>query len=457
MKINWQGGPMRSSRPGVKSARRGWLCAGVAAVGLTAVAGPAPVWAQSEVSLSGAVDASVGRDMGKTDRSVRTGTQGRGTHLTLAGAEALGNGLKAGFVIRQEIFLTGDPTDSIRLRDRYVYLESDRIGRLSLGTRVRPGFTMAAAADPFMTDGVAANSEITSMAGVTSPYADSRASRSVTFETQYAGAFLALQVADKAQADDAAVQVIPVSAALGWRNDDAVIGVGYDRPGFRIGNATSEAVSLSGRYNLGAVTLHAGVGRAKGGATSPIDINAGPGLTFAKGDVISGQLTRLGLPNGYTVRSALLGVTWRLGAFELLASYGILDSQDLANARDRIPLAAQASALGAQAQALGAQAAALGAQAVAAGQAGNLAQAQSLGTQAQTLGAQATALATQARQQAAAMLAYQASNTQVAQRLALGVRYNLSARTSIYANAARDPRQPSGPQTAYELGVRHRF
>lgn len=430
----------------------------ILAVGLMAAGVMAPVMAQSAVTLSGAVDASIGRDLGSNDPAVRTGSKGRGTYITFAGDEVLGSGLKAGFKVTHDVALTGDPASSLHARDRYVYLESDRIGRLSVGTRLRPGFVIAAVADPFMTDGVAANSEITSLAGITTPYAEPRASRSVTFETQLGGAFLGLQAADKAQTGgDPTVQVMPISAALGYRGESGLIGIGYDRPGFRSDGVSSEAWTISGRYKLGDVTVHGGVGRAKGGVTAPVDISAGPGLTFAQGDVISSQLTRLGLPQGYTVKSAMVGLNWRVGAFELLASYGLLDSQDLANARDRIPLAARAVAVGTQAAVLGAQAEALGAQAQAAGAAGNLAQAQALGAQAQTLGAQAQTLGAQARQQAAEMRAYQASNTLVAQRMGLGVRYHLSSRTSLYVTGARDTRYPSGPQTAYELGVRHLF
>ncbi|MDO9599523.1 MAG: porin [Azoarcus sp.] len=123
-----------------------------------AVAGlvSAPVFAQSNVTIYGIVDAGYswrGDNVasGVGNRSAVDSGQSAGSRLGFKGVEDLGNGLKAGFVLEQGIAVdTGTSTQGGRTfgRQSFVYLNGG-FGTVALGRQYAPHHILGAATDPF--------------------------------------------------------------------------------------------------------------------------------------------------------------------------------------------------------------------------------------------------------------------------------------------------------------------
>lgn len=124
-----------------------------------AVAGlvSAPAFAQSNVTIYGLVDMGVSYRSDNADStvgsrtSIDSGVQS-GSRIGFRGVEDLGNGLKAGFVLEQGLFVDNGQsrTDGTFSRQSYVYLGGG-FGTVALGRQYSPQFNILTNLDPFGT------------------------------------------------------------------------------------------------------------------------------------------------------------------------------------------------------------------------------------------------------------------------------------------------------------------
>lgn len=138
----------------------------LAVAGLVSV----PAFAQSNVTIYGVADMGVAYRSDNISNAVESqfalnSGQLNGSRLGFKGTEALGNGLTAGFVLEQGLFIdNGAPHDTARSFSRQSYMTlGGNFGTVAMGRQYTPQHLLFASYDPFGQGTVGQNSNIWSM------------------------------------------------------------------------------------------------------------------------------------------------------------------------------------------------------------------------------------------------------------------------------------------------------
>ncbi|HVL46091.1 MAG TPA: porin [Acidovorax sp.] len=244
----------------------------IAGAALLAVAGSAQ--AQSNVTLFGRADASVGKLIGNSQTGMY---QGKGSLLGLKGEEDLGGGNYAFFQLYSDIFLQNGTTlngDGQSGRagfwgSRSIVGWRNKELLIDFGRKLTPAWTVGLQADPWGTYSyVAVNTTGLFGAGL---FSSARNQNAASVNWNSDGFFAGLQVAE---ADPKKVvtrgggpnpvpnmpSIVadgtrPLSIGAGYNKGPVYVGLGYERTGYG-----TTALMFSGTYDFSAVKLWVGLG-----------------------------------------------------------------------------------------------------------------------------------------------------------------------------------------------------
>lgn len=198
--------------------------------------------AQSSVTLSGRVNAGVGKFVGDTDNRVLSPTNARGewSGLIFSGVEDLGNGISAGFKLNPRFNIVDGNSGSsqaIGFGEKLVFLQG-AFGKVSLGTVSKPAFDAVSWSDVngwYNGDNWAALQGGSDAAWESSA---SRMDRAVRYEYNANGLYAGAALSDKNKAGDTTVGAteMPVSVGASFNAMGFKVGVGHDRGRVKLAN-----------------------------------------------------------------------------------------------------------------------------------------------------------------------------------------------------------------------------
>jgi len=255
--------------------------------------------AQSQVTLYGRVDLSVGKGAGVEAKSMANGS---GSRFGVRGVEDLGGGLQALFNIEHRYNAdTGAQSNALRFwQGRSIVGLQGGFGQVVFGREYTTAFLQSQlVADPWGWDTVVTGTlgGSTGNAAVTGGgIATVRNDSSATYKISAGGFTFGAQIAEATDAINNTANK-PVNFALSYAAGPITAGLGFERTGAEVTD-NAQWMTLNGAYNFGA---------------------------FKIGGLIGRGTTALGVDRS----SWLVTGTAPVGAGEFRISYGVLDDDDL--------------------------------------------------------------------------------------------------------------------------------
>lgn len=288
--------------------------------------------AQSNVTLYGIIDVNymwqelptvvgtgaTARVQQESVDGINSGHQS-GSRIGFRGSEALGNGLSAIFTLEQGFAVDTGQGSSTRAFHRQAWaglsggFGSVVAGRLATFSSGTGSFDMIGRVDPFLTGfGLAsAGNTFYSMNAL-------RADNTVAYVSPTLAGFkggigYSFNVNGTESANSDANNAAIISG-LNWTAGPFFAAVTYDSVDVAGSSADQKHLQIGGTFDIASFRLHAGWAKQD-------DVQAVAGVTGGSGSFLN-------IPGAasFDSNSWLLGVTWKIGAFELLASYQALDA-----------------------------------------------------------------------------------------------------------------------------------
>jgi len=218
-------------------------------IALAALAATGAAFAQSSVTLSGAVDVSYGKLIGQDKATM---SEVHGSRIRFVGSEDLGGGLKANFGL-EERFRVDDGTETgVRFNGYSTVGLSGGFGSVNFGRQYTAAFTNANnQADPWGGDTAGALRAI----GMQTTYV--RTANSI----RYDGAFGAVKVAASVGLKEGAATKNDTSFAVSYAAGPLAVGLGQDN-----GADDGDTLNIFATYDLGVAKLAFGLGNKETGA-----------------------------------------------------------------------------------------------------------------------------------------------------------------------------------------------
>lgn len=205
--------------------------------------------AQSSVTISGFIDAGVGKTIGSADKTM---LDSGGSRINFRGSEDLGGGLRANFGIEHRLTPgTGASTSATAFWNGFSTVGlSGSFGRIDLGRQYTPAFIhVQNKVDPFLGDTVANLRDTGLRSGGNTAV---RVANSIRYDYTGNGLTVSASVGDQGAAGKN-----PVSLALTYGNGPLWVGYGYEATGAEAA-ATAKANALGLTYNFGPAKLAVG-------------------------------------------------------------------------------------------------------------------------------------------------------------------------------------------------------
>ena len=263
----------------------------LAVAGLVSV----PAFAQSNVTIYGVADMGVAYRSDNIDNTVESQAalnsgQHGGSRLGFRGTEALGNGLTAGFVLEQGLFIdNGAPHDTARSfsRQSYVTLGGD-FGTVALGRQYTPQHLLMSTFDPFGQGTVGQNVNVWGELGG-SAYTTRLDNLAAYISPTFSGLNVIVGYSTNAGAQESAgndtdTQVWAINP--NYKNGPIAVGLNYHVVTVKSTGVKTKVFDLAGSYDLGVAKLAAAYGQNKAedeadktkkfmlGVTVPVSANA---------------------------------------------------------------------------------------------------------------------------------------------------------------------------------------
>ncbi len=255
------------------------------AIMLTLLTGVAGVASAQQVTVYGRIDLSIAQRAGQAKNlELRNGS---GSRFGVRGIEDLGGGLKAVFGLEHRLDADTGSAGEPFWGGKSVVGLSGGFGTVTLGRDDNPAVKMVQeAADPWAGDTVAGNGNI-----FDGNIGSSRYSNAITYRGRFGSVEVGAQATEGDGMDDRTVNL-----ALAYRAGPLYAAIGVDNPG----DADDRWTSVMARYDLGSITLS--------------------GLYGTGSD-----------RNDRDVDAWLIGMSAKLGAGTLRASYGMRQNQGVAD------------------------------------------------------------------------------------------------------------------------------
>lgn len=239
----------------------------LAVAGLVSV----PAFAQSNVTIYGVADMGVAyrsdniNDAVESQFALNSG-QLNGSRLGFKGTEALGNGLTAGFVLEQGLFIdNGAPHDTTRSFSRQSYMTlGGNFGTVALGRQYTPQHLLFASYDPFGQGTVGQNVNVWSMGslGYTTRLDNLAAYISPTFAGfNVVAGFSFNAAAQENLGNDGDVQVWAINP--NYKNGPISAAINYHEARVKGTPVKFQVFDLLGSYDFGVAKLAAAYGQSE--------------------------------------------------------------------------------------------------------------------------------------------------------------------------------------------------